>query len=76
MLEQALEESRKREEDAKRREEDVRRREEDAQRRAVKLEEMVRKLIQEVGYTNGQFAGGSGPKKQQDFGANLKGSGA
>ncbi|KAL0355742.1 UNVERIFIED_CONTAM: hypothetical protein Sradi_4021100 [Sesamum radiatum] len=63
MLEQALEESRKREEDA-------RRREEDAQRRAVELEEMVRKLIQEVGYTNRRFAGGSGPNEQQDFGAN------
>ncbi|KAL2249871.1 UNVERIFIED_CONTAM: hypothetical protein Sindi_2460800, partial [Sesamum indicum] len=40
MLEQALEESQKREEDARKREEDARRREEDAQRRAVELEEM------------------------------------
>ncbi|KAL0404422.1 UNVERIFIED_CONTAM: hypothetical protein Sradi_2083000 [Sesamum radiatum] len=53
ILEQALEESRKREEDA--------------QRRTLELEEMVCKLIQEVGYTNRQFAGGSGHKEQQDF---------
>ncbi|KAL0411405.1 UNVERIFIED_CONTAM: hypothetical protein Slati_3730200 [Sesamum latifolium] len=68
MLEQALEESRKREEDARRREEDVRTREEDAQRRAMKLEEI--KLIEEVGYTNRRFAGGSGPNEQQGCGAN------
>ncbi|KAL0420485.1 UNVERIFIED_CONTAM: hypothetical protein Slati_3071400 [Sesamum latifolium] len=70
MLEQDIEESRKREDDARRREEDARRREEVAQRRAVELEEMVCKLIQEVGYTNHRFAGGSGPNEQQDFGAN------
>ncbi|KAL2230660.1 UNVERIFIED_CONTAM: hypothetical protein Sindi_1660400 [Sesamum indicum] len=69
MLEQALEESQKREEDARKREEDARRREEDTRRRAVELEEMVRKLIQEVEYTNRQFACRSGPNEQQDFGA-------
>ncbi|KAL0325299.1 UNVERIFIED_CONTAM: hypothetical protein Sradi_5099200 [Sesamum radiatum] len=54
ILEQALEESRKREENS--------------QRRTFELEEMVRKLIQEVGYTNRRFAGGCGHKQQQDFG--------
>ncbi|KAL0440743.1 UNVERIFIED_CONTAM: hypothetical protein Sradi_0013200 [Sesamum radiatum] len=37
--------------------EESRKREEDSQRRTLELEEMVRKLIQEVGYTNRRFAG-------------------
>ncbi|PIM98468.1 hypothetical protein CDL12_29055 [Handroanthus impetiginosus] len=55
MLEQALEENRKREEEARKREEG--------------LQEMVCKLLPEVGYTNRQYAGGSGPREQHDFGS-------
>ncbi|KAL0282111.1 UNVERIFIED_CONTAM: hypothetical protein Sangu_2970000 [Sesamum angustifolium] len=54
ILEQALKESRNREEDS--------------QRRTLELKEMVRKLIHEVGNTNRRFAGGCDHKEQQDFG--------
>ena len=40
--------------------EEVRKREEEARKREADLQELVRKLIQEVGYTNHQFPGGSG----------------
>ncbi|KAL0458548.1 UNVERIFIED_CONTAM: hypothetical protein Slati_0482000 [Sesamum latifolium] len=51
LLETALEEARKREEEARNREAD--------------LQELVRKLLQDVKYTNHQFAGGSGQQEQQ-----------
>ncbi|KAL0320108.1 UNVERIFIED_CONTAM: hypothetical protein Sradi_5272300 [Sesamum radiatum] len=51
LLETALEEARKREEEARKRKAD--------------LQELVRKLLQDIGYTNHQFAGGSGQQEQQ-----------
>ncbi|KAL0405698.1 UNVERIFIED_CONTAM: hypothetical protein Slati_3883700 [Sesamum latifolium] len=38
---------------------------EEARKREADLQELVRKLLQDVGYTNHQFAGGSGQQEQQ-----------
>ncbi|KAL2249550.1 UNVERIFIED_CONTAM: hypothetical protein Sindi_2428700 [Sesamum indicum] len=51
-----LEEARKKEEEAGKREDEARKREAD-------LQELVRKLLQDVGYANHQFAGGSGQQE-------------
>ncbi|KAL2241048.1 UNVERIFIED_CONTAM: hypothetical protein Sindi_0746000 [Sesamum indicum] len=59
------EESRKREEEARKRDEEARKRDEEARKREADLQELVRKLLQDVGYTNHQFAGGSGQQEQQ-----------
>ncbi|KAL2241489.1 UNVERIFIED_CONTAM: hypothetical protein Sindi_0790100 [Sesamum indicum] len=45
--------------------EEARKREEEARKREADLQELVRKLIQDVGYTNHQFPGGSGQQEQQ-----------
>ncbi|KAL2238084.1 UNVERIFIED_CONTAM: hypothetical protein Sindi_1000100 [Sesamum indicum] len=45
--------------------EEARKREEEAWKREADLQELVRKLIQDVGYTNHQFADGSGQQEQQ-----------
>ena len=47
--------------------EEARKREEEAWKREPDLQELVRKLLQDVGYTNHQFAGGSGHQEQQHF---------
>ncbi|KAL2243385.1 UNVERIFIED_CONTAM: hypothetical protein Sindi_0456500 [Sesamum indicum] len=45
--------------------EEARNWEEEARKREADLQELVRKLLQDVGYTNHQFAGGSGQQEQQ-----------
>ena len=67
LLEIALEEVRKREEESRKRDEEARKRDEEARKREADLQELVRKLLQDVGYTNHQFAGGSGQQEQQHF---------
>ncbi|KAL2233110.1 UNVERIFIED_CONTAM: hypothetical protein Sindi_1491000 [Sesamum indicum] len=51
LLEIALEEVRKREEESRKREEEARKRDEEARKREADLQELVRKLLQDVGYT-------------------------